>query len=279
MGVNLILCTGKYATTPYYMPSADINFWAIEQLCFYVAENPYLVEESIVNLKLIEWISTECGLVDLAKELRKYVHKKNGLEPFVRLIFEYTHYMTSEEVAELIGVLSNPNELDVINKEKLRADYFLSKKRKQKAVHIYKAILPQIGDRSVEFKASVVHNLGIAYAMLFEFENAATCFLDAFTLTNNKVHQEAYLHVKRLQLSEREYVDFIAGHQNHYETSLACEAERKNVIAAYQIGSDKEKNGLSANRHMLTREAYGKKVREQLEIVQDNYKKSEGLVR
>ncbi len=279
MNTNLILCTGKYASTPYYMPTAELNFWAIEQLCYYIAENPYLIDESIVNLQLIEWISTECGLVDLAKELRKYVHKKNGLESFVRTILEYTYYMTVEEITECIGVLSNPNEIDLIKKEKLRADYFLSKKRKQKAIIIYKTILPQLDHRSVDFKAAVVHNLGIAYAELFEFENAATCFLDAFTLTNNRMHQEAYLHVKRLQLSEREYIDFIADHENHYETSLTCEAHRKNLVANYESMKGRKAGILDPKRITLSRDEYGETVRNRLEAIQHNYKKNEGLVR
>ena len=45
------LCQVKKAVHPYYIESISTNIFTIEELCFYLRENIYLIDETIMNEK------------------------------------------------------------------------------------------------------------------------------------------------------------------------------------------------------------------------------------
>ena len=64
------LCQTPRARHPYYIESIDINIWSIEELCYYMRENVYLIDEAILGKKLCDWIEKELHLKKLAETLR-----------------------------------------------------------------------------------------------------------------------------------------------------------------------------------------------------------------
>ena len=53
------LCRAKAAKHPFYIESIDINIYTIEELCFYLWKNVSLLDESILNEKLCDWLEGE----------------------------------------------------------------------------------------------------------------------------------------------------------------------------------------------------------------------------
>ena len=64
-----ILCQVKRARLPYYIENISTNIYSIEELCFYLYHNIYLLDSTILNEELCFWIRDELGLKKLAQKL------------------------------------------------------------------------------------------------------------------------------------------------------------------------------------------------------------------
>ena len=45
---NVIVCEGTLAKTPYFVSEDGINLYSIEELCYYLMTNAYLLDDSVV---------------------------------------------------------------------------------------------------------------------------------------------------------------------------------------------------------------------------------------
>lgn len=70
------LCRAKAAKHPFYIESIDINIYTIEELCFYLWKNVSLLDESILNEKLCDWLEGELGMQRLAFHLREKLRRR-----------------------------------------------------------------------------------------------------------------------------------------------------------------------------------------------------------
>ena len=61
------LCQVRLAKNPYYIESISTNIYSIEELCFYLQNNIYLIDQTIVNEKLCKWVRDELGLERLSR--------------------------------------------------------------------------------------------------------------------------------------------------------------------------------------------------------------------
>ena len=48
------LCQVKKARHPYFIESISTNIFTIEELCFYLEKNIYLLDQTIINEKLLD---------------------------------------------------------------------------------------------------------------------------------------------------------------------------------------------------------------------------------
>ena len=48
-----ILCQTKKARSPYFIQNISTNIYTLEELCYYLYHNIYLVDQTIINLSLI----------------------------------------------------------------------------------------------------------------------------------------------------------------------------------------------------------------------------------
>ena len=54
MGASV--CVGNYALTPYCVPGIEINVYCMEELCFILKENAFLLDFSVMEDALLDWI-------------------------------------------------------------------------------------------------------------------------------------------------------------------------------------------------------------------------------
>ena len=66
-----ILCQLKRAKMPYYIENISTNIYSIEELCYYFYHNIYLLDETILNEHLCDWLRKELGLEKLYRRLYK----------------------------------------------------------------------------------------------------------------------------------------------------------------------------------------------------------------
>ena len=83
-----ILCQTKKAGKPYFVENISTNIYSLEELCYYLYHNLYLVDSSVMNEGLCIWISEELDLPRLAAKLRPHLGKFASIEDVLYHIFK-----------------------------------------------------------------------------------------------------------------------------------------------------------------------------------------------
>ena len=56
---NLILCHDRHAAHPYEITRIHCRIFTIEELCYYLCNNLYLIDYTIMNGQLCDWLDEE----------------------------------------------------------------------------------------------------------------------------------------------------------------------------------------------------------------------------
>lgn len=236
------VCVGDYATIPYCVARLGISVYSMEELCYCIRENAYLLDTSLMNDELLRWIDRECGLRQLAEELYPLVHKRGSLSDFVTMIMEYTGFYSSEYISEIAGVLKQGAGLSSIEKRKSQIDYLVKKKRYVSAIRDYDELLakwkkPEEMEEALpapSVRAAILHNKGVAYTGLMLYQQAADIFEEAYRLDAQDDYMKSYLAAKRMQLSDGEYIAFAAEVPGSFQISLELEKNVEQAKAAWK---------------------------------------------
>lgn len=240
MGRAIMLC-GNDAKTPYRFINPDVLVYTIEELCFILRENAFLLDVDVMDKRLVTWIDTECGLHSLAASLYPFIHQKGTVSAFVMTILEYTGNYSAEELKETARLLKQGASLSTFEKYKKRIDYMVGAGKLVQAMAEYDdllAILPQVEN---ELSAKVLHNKAVAMTGLFLFEQAAECFLASYEMYPVKETYIEYLAAKRLALGEESYIAFVAGIPEAYEDSLELEKRVEEITENWQTYLNKRR--------------------------------------
>ena len=229
--MRVSVCVGNYATTPYEITGIGQAVYCVEELCFAMKENAYLLDATLMSDVLVDWIADECGLRELSRELYPLVHTKGSLSLFVPMIQENVGFYAPEVIRDVEEVLKKGIRLTNIEKRKSQIDYLVQKKKYVAALRGYGVLLEQWKQWEAEgrelpagkVKADILHNKGVALSRLMLFSQAAECFLEAYEIQAEEQYFLAYLSAKRMELSEEEYIAFAAGLPEAYEATLSLE--------------------------------------------------------
>ena len=123
-----ILCQTKRAKLPYFIENISTNVYSIEELCYYLYHNLYLIDQTIMNEGLCSWIQEELELPALAAKLRSKISKFASAEDIVYPVFKEINYLTYEELKELNVRLQKMNEETPAMREKQKADALMRMK-------------------------------------------------------------------------------------------------------------------------------------------------------
>ena len=205
----------------------------MEELCYCLRENAFLLDLSVMDEELVKWIDEECGIKELAEELYPMVRKQGSLSVFVTMILEYVGLYDRQTILEVEKVLKEGSGLSGIEKRKNQIDQLVRKEQYPMAVHRYDELLSRWQEESEQgmempgarVRAGILHNKGVALAGMMEYRAAAECFREADEIDQNAEHYQAYLAAKRMELDESDYLSFIADQPGSYEQSLALEKQ------------------------------------------------------
>ena len=80
---ELLFCHEPIAALPYYVEGIGINLYSMEELCYYIMGNTYLLDNSFMSEELCTWVEKQMGLYKLAEQLRDIMRGQGLLSEFV----------------------------------------------------------------------------------------------------------------------------------------------------------------------------------------------------
>lgn len=281
--MRVSVCVGNYGTIPYCVPGLEINVYCMEELCFVLKENAFLLDLSLMNDELLDWIREECGLKELAGALSPLVHRQGSLSALVVTIFRFVGLYDEGTVAEVEQVLKRGAGLSSIEKKKSQADYLVRKKKYNAAIRGYDSLIEKWQEQSMagevlpasECLALIWHNKGVAFAGLMTYAKAADCFLKAYEAENRKDFYRDYLAAKRMEMTESEYVSFAAGNAEGYELALELEKDMERLTDEWEQQPEYLRlYGLSELKSGDGRQKYYEEGERLSQTLKDSYRRS-----
>lgn len=212
------LCRVKMADNPYFIENISTYIYSIEELCFFLKENIYLIDGSIMNEALCDWIRDELQLRTLYRQLYDRLEKMgddaltggadasgSAVASFVMPIFREIGYLTPKQMKSYQDTLSRLAVQPEDAKEKMKGDYLARSGMYGNAVNEYLQILnrQRPGSAGAQFYAQVLENLGCAYARMFHFEEAADAFERAWRIAHSKEALRRFVSVLPFFLPEK----------------------------------------------------------------------------
>ncbi len=192
---EILICNEPIAALPYYIEGIAWNVYSLEELCYYVEHNTYLLEKDFMTEELCTWIGKEVKNLKLAEQLRDIMRMDGLLSEFVLTLLVECGYCPRETIKEVVRVVKEMEEKSDFECNKVRADRLMEKEKYLSSIYEYKSLLDsnEAGEQSKELIGNIWHNLGTAYARLFLFQEAIRCYEKAYALNENPESQEACL--------------------------------------------------------------------------------------
>lgn len=232
-----LLCTGRYALRPYYLEKIGRRIYSIEELCYCIVQNAYMIDTDSFDMDLIDWIEVELGLKKLSDELRTMVVHKCSAASFFGMIIDYVGYTTKEDYDKTVEVLRGNADMDIYEKRMARAEFLMKQGHVSQAFDEYETILKNTPDMDVNVKAKIEHNEGVLYAHLFMYDRAGELFLKAYEDGGDEESYMCYLASKRMTMSEREYIAFVGENKDARNLSLRLEQRMDEANDLYDSSS------------------------------------------
>lgn len=177
---ELILCNQMLAAFPFYIDQAAINVYSLEELSYYIEHNMYLLDAGFMNEELCSWVDRELGLAQTAEKLREIYQRGGGLAEFVTVLLRESGYCSPEQIRQITVNLTELEHKSEYECGKMRADRYAENRRYVNAIYEYRKLLDRKDGQDDELVGNVWHNLGNAYVGLFMFEEAISCFMNAY---------------------------------------------------------------------------------------------------
>ena len=203
---SLILCHKKRAKRPFEISRVHMRIYTIEELCYYICNNLYLIDYTIVNERLCRWVGDELELPKLAEELRRLLRENGSMEEFVLTILKESNIYAAAEIHKM------QSQRDV-EKEKYKADTLQNSKEYESAILVYQSILNKDWDESVDkkFYGRVYASMGSAYGHQFLYKEAAKAYQEAYKICEQPDILKAYLYSCYKALPHDEYLKMLSG--------------------------------------------------------------------
>ena len=228
---ELLLCNDEIAGLPYYVEGLGLNIYSIEELAYYIENNVYLLDRSFMSEELCTWVEKELKATKLAIRLRDLMHGGGRLSDYVLYILEASGYCSKQELQEILFVIRELEQKSEFECNKIRADRLMENNKFINSIYEYKRLLNMEEAKSENplLIGNIWHNLGVAYARLFLFEEAARCFKNAYEHNGRKESMRECLFAYRCMRDENGFLEM---GQEFGLDSESLQALREEVSAA-----------------------------------------------
>ncbi|MGN0335390.1 MAG: hypothetical protein ACI4DV_06985 [Lachnospiraceae bacterium] len=246
MGVVKI-CERECTAIPFYAKLTGINLYSIEELSYYLYENIYLADQTIIGEDLYVWLEQEAGYAQLAEKLR--ADEKAGCTVYDQAvtILQVSEYYSAEQMEELSSTIRMMSGMQEQERLKFKADELFENGNIWAAVSEYERILSirQNLKLPVEFYGKIWNNLGCCYARLFLFKKAAACFDMAYQFQKSMEYKKLAVCARKLaQTNDSESEDLMMDEEYKKLVELTKEELRRIQKRSLEKMSDSDRNAL-----------------------------------
>lgn len=185
---DLLICNEPIAAMPYYIEGISWNVYSLEELCYYIENNTYLLEKDFMTEELCTWVGREVKNLKLAEKLRDIMRMDGRLSEFVLALLVECGYCPKETIKETIRMIREMEEKSDFECNKIRADRLMEREKYLSSIYEYKSLLDadDAGEQDKKLIGNIWHNLGTAYARLFLFKEAIHCYEKAYERNENE---------------------------------------------------------------------------------------------
>lgn len=191
---DMTLCT-MHTEKPFYIKEINKNIYSIEELCYYLYNYLYLIDEQFFSSSLIDYIENELQDSNIASGLKR-INANNGLiGEKISFVIKNAGYYSEKEAEKLDNHLIMLSSKTATERIKAKADILMDTEKYNMAINYYNSILNKAINNELpeRFYGDVYNNLGVAYARLFEYEQAATAFRCAYRLNSSQESLESII--------------------------------------------------------------------------------------
>lgn len=229
---SLILCHKKRADQPYEMTRIHRRIYTIEELCYYLCNNLYLVDYTVMNEKLCRWIEKELELKELADILDELLSTQGSIEQFVLCVLEYSKIYSEGEIMHIHNILEKLKNQKDIERQKFKADNLLKSGELEAAILVYQSIVREEKDESVDdkFYGRVYGCLGTAYGRAMLYEEAAKMYEKAYEICHDKTMMNSYLYACSRYMPDEGYSALLTRSEAFMEADRKLEIQKSKIL-------------------------------------------------
>ena len=225
MATEMYMCIGTLSTTPYFLSGLGVNIYSMDELCYYLCVNAYILDNDLIDARLCDYMRDNLGMPELAAKIRRMIKEGKTLGEMVTTILIDTKYCTDDEIAKIKQILVDNASLSFAAKRKVRGDNLLCANKYPRAIEEYQYVLSVLNkEEEPELYSSILHNVGCAYSRMFLLDKAAYYFKQAYDLDGTRESLVMYLVCLRLSAKKEEYDRIVV--KNGYDERIALEAVR-----------------------------------------------------
>lgn len=192
---KLIQCSSKIAKNPYYFKLTDTNVYSIEEICYYIRQNIYLMQKSLFDQDFAVWLRDELEMPETAGKMEKMLAGENDIKDIIVTLCCSCDYYDEKEINNIIKIIDDTRNLPTRKKQKIKADNYLRCGCYEKAVEEYERVLKSddMLQASIQEYGSIYHNMGVVYAYLGDLVRAAEAFSQAYEKNKNPESLKQYI--------------------------------------------------------------------------------------
>ncbi len=237
---SLILCHNRHAVNPYEITRIHCKIYTIEELCYYLCNNLYLIDYTIMNEQLLNWLDEELRLTKLASELRDEMRTHSSVEKFVLTILKSSGIYREHEMIKIQNVLERLKNQKDIERQKYKGDNLLESGEIEEAILVYQGILNEEKDESVDpkFYGKIYSALGAAYGRLFLYQESAKMYDRAYQICEDKELLMPYLYASYKYMSMEEYHILLTKHEDYVEINAKMRQKIQDIKENLQLEMD-----------------------------------------
>lgn len=243
---------GKVAEKPYEMPYTGQRVYSIEELCYYIYNNIYTINEDFFQPTLPTWLAEELELTVLSVKLAYMIEEEHGMKDLVVTILCSCDYYKEEEIRNIVKILDEIANLPIYKKKKIKADNYLRACRYGKSLREYRKLLQ--GSFAINFTpeeyGDILHNQGIAHFYTSSFEKAMEDFKEAYVRNHKKDSLQHYLWILLMQDRIPEFESEALRFGVTAEEAEAIRLRYQEALADFRVPED-EKDDISRYKEQM----------------------------
>lgn len=220
--------SGK-AGKPFFLDRICTQVYSADELIYCLGENPELLTVDMFGKELCQWLEEDCNAGELAEMIARLVKSKADIIKIVTALLNSAAFISQDEIRRIVKIIKDEEGSSEFDKRKARGDFFLTKERYEYAIREYETLLSTLNNEESDRVANIYHNMGVAKARLFLFEQASEDFLRAYDCNEDPIHYYAYIATLRFTLTDRDYVRTIGNDAKMREVTLKLEEDLDNA--------------------------------------------------